>query len=182
MFICGKARKIFKTAIRQKDLLPGRSPYGYWNRQEFYIFGSPSPCLSQGERGFGSNRAEGQPVLPRCLSQDGTYYWQIHLQNRGGPPHENRYCCSYYSGGCCCGSKHARCLHCCSTSRHADPIAPAQRPLHKRNIPILFYPCSQQPADFSDQACRMFILTHGKQIIIPSKTNPYSQLLKLNIG
>ena len=50
-----------------------------------------------------------------------------HRQHCGRAPPENRCCCSCCSGGCCCGSQHARCLHCCSTSRRADPLTLAQR-------------------------------------------------------
>jgi|SRR3989304_1483770 len=142
---------VSRFLVRQsKILLPGRSSWDYWNKQEFCIFGCAVKL---------HNRAEGRPVLPRCLSEDRNILLAIQtlkvcfvngchirqdsfpqqdgsqqrkpsgsfgLQNCGGTPHENRCCCSCCSGGCCCGSKHARCLHCCSTSRHADLITPAR--------------------------------------------------------
>lgn len=127
------------------------------------------------------NRAKGQPIAPRCLTIVKAYYWQpdIHWQNCGGTqPPENRCCCSCCSGGCCCGSRRARCLHCCSTSRHADPMTPAQiTALIQRNIPCLFQPRAQQPANFRHATRGVLILFNGEQLVIPRKANPYPQLL-----
>lgn len=103
--------------------------------REFFIFGFSESPLHKGDREALRRRGRVREKPGREPASNAAMFivetahtsGMKYRQNCGGAPHENRYCCSCCSGGCCCGSQHARCLHCCSTSRRADPMTLAQR-------------------------------------------------------
>ena len=114
---------------------------------------------------FASMLDQGQNILPAtiCCNESlirmGDCFAPLAMtyvmQNCGRPPNENRCCCSCCSGGCCCGSRHARCLHCCSTSRPADLVTSAQMIRHQtggKSQTCLIHAPSKLPTSFS---CRM---------------------------